>query len=241
MTSFLGNVGRYYLLWLMVLVFPLGFLPGTTWLVYAHGGDANLIHACLKPAGKIRIVGPNDTCRKKETARDWNIQGIKGDSEVTGDTGPTGPQGETGPEGPAGPQGAQGPQGDTVAQGPQGTFYSPAVTSAVFGTETIVHFAAAKWVLEATDGATLQLRVTDGGDFITFDFVQPSTCSGGASGGSSSMAQSFRFATTLGQTLSATFCTEGSTILVTADDGSSVSLFRCWRRATNHNLCQRLF
>jgi len=235
MTSFLGNVGRYYLLWLMVLVYPLGFLPGTTWLVYAHGGDANLIHACLKPAGKIRIVGPNDTCRNKETARDWNIQGIKGDS------GATGPQGETGPEGPAGPQGAQGPQGDTVAQGPQGTFYPPAVTSAIFGAGPIVHFTAAKWVLEALDAATLQLRVTAGSAFIIFNFAQPSSCSGGASGGSSSMAQSFRFATTPGQTLTATFCTEGSTILVTADDGSSVSWFRCWRRATNHNLCQRLF
>jgi len=101
MNYFLGNVGRYYLLWLMVLVFPLGFLPGTTGLLYAHGGDANLIHACVNH-GKLRIVGPTEACKTSETALDWNIQGIKGDTGVTGGTGETGSTGATGAQGEPG-------------------------------------------------------------------------------------------------------------------------------------------
>ena len=103
MKSSLGNIGRYYLSWLMVLVFPLGLLQGTTVVVYAHGGDANFIHACVK-GGKIRLVGPNDICSAKETPLDWSI---------------------TGPVGPQGPQGPQGPAGDSVVAGqtcPPGEF-----------------------------------------------------------------------------------------------------------------------
>jgi hypothetical protein len=49
-----------------------------TTVAYAHGGDSSFIHACVDPKGAIRIVGANDTCLKKETALDWNIQGPAG-------------------------------------------------------------------------------------------------------------------------------------------------------------------
>ncbi len=46
---------------------------------FAHGGDANLIHGCVRPVtGAIRIVGPNDNCLPNETHLDWNKQGVQG-------------------------------------------------------------------------------------------------------------------------------------------------------------------
>lgn len=46
-------------------------------MVFAHGGDTNLIHACVRgntllpSAANIRIVGANDNCNNNETALDW--------------------------------------------------------------------------------------------------------------------------------------------------------------------------
>ena len=37
----------------------------------AHGGDPDLIHACINKDGVVRIVGPHDDCDKTETARHW--------------------------------------------------------------------------------------------------------------------------------------------------------------------------
>ena len=116
-------------------------LLATSALVLAHGGDGSLIHACVNPAGQIRIIGANDTCKNQETALDWGIvgppgaagpQGPQGDPGAAGATGPAGPQGPqgpqgdpgpagaTGPAGPQGPQGDPGPAGATGAAGPQG-------------------------------------------------------------------------------------------------------------------------
>jgi hypothetical protein len=44
----------------------------------AHGGDPDLIHACISSDGTVRIVGPDDKCAKSETARHW-IRVRKGD------------------------------------------------------------------------------------------------------------------------------------------------------------------
>lgn len=68
-------------------------------LALAHGGDANLIHACVSPNGSIRIVGANSACHRNETPLDWRVQG---------ETGPAGPQGVPGPVGPLGPSGDNG-------------------------------------------------------------------------------------------------------------------------------------
>lgn len=72
--------------------------------VYADGGDASKIHACVRTDrgrehdndsdGRVRIVGPNDTCRnRREFAVHWSItgpQGLKGDKGDTGAQGPAG-------------------------------------------------------------------------------------------------------------------------------------------------------
>jgi hypothetical protein len=49
----------------------------------AHGGDPDLIHACINNAGIVRIVGPNDNCDKSETARHW-IRVRQGDKPARG-------------------------------------------------------------------------------------------------------------------------------------------------------------
>src|SRR6185295_9320879 len=64
------------------------------------------ISACVKnDTGDVRIVRPNELCRKGESLLVWNVQG------------PQGPQGQAGLPGPQGPQGAVGPQGATGATG----------------------------------------------------------------------------------------------------------------------------
>jgi hypothetical protein len=52
---------------LLALSIILIFVPQSR----AHGGDPNLIHACINNEGIIRIVAPNDECAKSETARHW--------------------------------------------------------------------------------------------------------------------------------------------------------------------------
>jgi hypothetical protein len=103
-----------------LLVVLLGVVGAT--LVYAHGGDTTLIHACLKN-GNLRIIAANETCKAGESPLDWNItgpQGVPGPTGPQGIPGPQGVQGEIGPIGPTGPQGAQGEIGPIGPAGPQG-------------------------------------------------------------------------------------------------------------------------
>lgn len=97
-----------------VVVVVLAALLATSALVLAHGGDGNLIHACVNPAGQLRIIGANDTCKSQETALDWGIIGPPG---PTGPVGSPGPQGDPGPAGATGPAGPQGSQGDPGVSG----------------------------------------------------------------------------------------------------------------------------
>lgn len=92
----------------------------STWVVSAHGGDATLIHACVRMRnsdngddrddtesisrarsrlGSIRIIAADEECKKNEVALDWNIQGPAGPQGLQGDTGPAGPQGPSGVSG----------------------------------------------------------------------------------------------------------------------------------------------
>jgi hypothetical protein len=57
---------------------------------------AQVIDACVKKDGAIRIVGSSADCRSNESAISWNV------------TGPEGPQGPVGEQGPVGDQGAAG-------------------------------------------------------------------------------------------------------------------------------------
>jgi hypothetical protein len=43
--------------------------------VYAHGGDPNLIHACVhRSSGNVRIVAPDESCRRPESPLHWSAQ-----------------------------------------------------------------------------------------------------------------------------------------------------------------------
>jgi hypothetical protein len=53
---------------LLALLICLIFVPLK---LYSHGGDPDLIHACINKDGIVRIVGANDECAKSETARHW--------------------------------------------------------------------------------------------------------------------------------------------------------------------------
>ncbi len=86
----------------------------------------DVIVACAKKSGQIRLVATAAACKRRESAVKWNIAGQKGDPGAKGETGPAGapgPQGSpgaVGPPGPAGPAGAQGASGERGAAGPQG-------------------------------------------------------------------------------------------------------------------------
>jgi hypothetical protein len=61
----------------LVGVISLGLgLAALTPPAYGHGGDTSLIHACVKKSnGALRIIAPSGTCKKIETALDWNVSG----------------------------------------------------------------------------------------------------------------------------------------------------------------------
>jgi hypothetical protein len=56
---------------LMQALLALSISPILVVQLNAHGGDPDLIHACINKDGVVRIVGPNDNCDKSETARHW--------------------------------------------------------------------------------------------------------------------------------------------------------------------------
>ena len=119
----LGGAGRSQLLILSLGALLGGVIVGGLTLASAHGGDATQIHACVNPAGQIRIVLPTDTCKTSEATLDWNVQGIQGVRGIQGTQGIQGIQGiqgEVGPSGPAGAQGIQGVKGNTGATGATG-------------------------------------------------------------------------------------------------------------------------
>ena len=96
-------------------------------VVYADGGDASLIHACVKkrnPRGQTRIVGPSVRCAADERTNHWSITGPAGPAGVAGLPGPVGAAGPEGPVGAAGPPGpaggAAGPPGPAGPAGPAG-------------------------------------------------------------------------------------------------------------------------
>jgi hypothetical protein len=90
--------------------------------VAARGGPlaaTTVIHACVDREGDLRVVAPAATCRRRETALDWNVQG------PVGPQGPAGPAGAPGAPGPAGAAGSQGPAGAAGHDGATGPAGSP--------------------------------------------------------------------------------------------------------------------
>ena len=151
-----------------------------------------------------------------------------GKTGPTGATGATGAQGATGAIGPQGVQGKLGPQGSQGPTGPAGTFTAPPPTQAIFGVGPITHHTGATWVLEATSASTLRLRNT-GFALNDFGFIHNSLCAGGGAGNTGSVVSAGRFTIAIGDTLSGTLCSEGSTLLATVNEtaGAVVTQFRC--------------
>ena len=183
-------------------------------------------------------------------------QGIQGEigpigpTGATGATGATGIMGATGSQGDQGIQGIQGVQGQTGLtgsqgiqgiQGPAGSFSPPAVSQAVFGTGPFTHYTGDGWVLETTSADSLTLRSTDDTAFIDFGMVYPTNCASVAGAVSGDMVALSDIATSIGVTVTGTFCDVGSTIFATIHGGfGNVGYFRCWKRTGNHNVCQRI-
>lgn len=87
----------------------------------APGPVGGVIQACVqRESARIRLVGPNQSCRREEIRIEWNVVGPAGPAGPAGPQGPEGPIGPQGPAGPQGPQGAVGPQGLPGAPGPAG-------------------------------------------------------------------------------------------------------------------------
>ena len=152
--------------------------------VSAHGGDAALIHSCVK-SGNIRIVGANDTCKDTETPLDWNVQGVPGPAGPQGPVGLTGPAGPAGATGPAGSPGPAGPAGPVGPAGPAGTtdaVIARATDAAITGDTpvdvAVITLQPGRWVLQAKAfvgslNAYVAGSCTLNADHQTFIFADP--------------------------------------------------------------------
>lgn len=111
-------------------------------LAAAHGGDPNVIHACVRQEGggdsfgRVRIVGPNDPCRNREIAVHWSIGG------------PPGPTGQTGTS-------AFGTESVAIA--------SETAFTAVPGLAVTIVVPANSFVFVSTDGGVSTNSVVDDG------------------------------------------------------------------------------
>jgi Collagen triple helix repeat (20 copies) len=96
-------------------------------LAWSHAGNntATVVHACYDNSdGDLSIVRANASCKARETALHWNIQGIQGPQGIRGLTGATGATGAVGPrglQGIAGTNGINGAKGDKGDPGLAGT------------------------------------------------------------------------------------------------------------------------
>jgi hypothetical protein len=162
-------------------------------------------HGCVASDGLLRVLAPGQSCKKSETAIDWNqvgqqglqgiegpkgdkgdtgAQGIPGTQGVKGDTGATGAKGEPGPQGiqgergPEGADGADGAAGERGIQGPPGPPGSPGGLACA--DELKIKAAAPTFVLSAGCVAPpVEGAVCDDGDADTYDDrIRNGVCAG---------------------------------------------------------------
>ena len=96
---------------LVLAAMGMAFLSLSVGIVGAHGGDSELIHACVGRSGFVKIVGADDTCRRGQLALDWNAEGM------LGSPGADGADGTDGTDGTDGADGADGATNVTVVHG----------------------------------------------------------------------------------------------------------------------------
>jgi collagen triple helix repeat protein len=176
-------------------------------------------------------------------------QGNQGPQGPQGAQGPAGPQGNQGPQGFQGPQGPEGPQGPP---GPGGSFSPPNYIDLVFsGNETLTVFNGNGYTISATyfsNPLSLTITVTTTtASFNNYGMIYPSTagCAQSAGGVNSSTAgEIYRFSVTVGDTLSAPICAEGSRVLINISSpygAAHATLFECQRITSNELRCQQIF
>ena len=125
------------------------FLVGVaTSMVFGHGGDASLVHACIARDGTTRILlNANATCKSNETPLDWHIQGPQGLQGIQGIQGLPGEQGLQGAQGLPGEPGAQ---GDPGPRGPSDAYVTNSgLDPYYFDSSTNPELVVARLVLDA--------------------------------------------------------------------------------------------
>jgi len=139
---------------------------------YASIPDSTgVIHGCYGRSGELSVVDPTtSTCRRGDTAVNWNQTGLRGLQGLTGAPGAAGPAGPTGATGPIGMTGAPGAAGAAGSSGVSGYEVVTAVTSGLTPGDSA----------QATCPA--HKRVLGGGGEITADGTGPEKAivSGGA-------------------------------------------------------------
>jgi hypothetical protein len=109
------RVGQALIVGAVVASTLMGGVAQAAGLVHIPGPDG-IIHSCFdNDNGKLRVIDPTgQTCKRDETALQWNQtgpQGPKGDPGMQGAPGLPGEPGAQGPAGSPGPAGAPGVSG----------------------------------------------------------------------------------------------------------------------------------
>jgi|DEB19_MinimDraft_3_1074340.scaffolds.fasta_scaffold79434_1 hypothetical protein len=130
--------------------------------------------------------------------------------------------------------------------GPSGGFIAPAFSQFAFGAGPFTHFESIAWVLETTAANNIRLRRTGfTGTAVSFGITHPTGCTGNPLTGTASAGQTqvHNITFTAGQTLTGTFCGEGSFTEVNIFDEATQDQyqFRCWRVSGNSNACRRTY
>ena len=76
---------------LLLVVALVALLAGVATAVNASSSGAGLIHSCVNSSsGEIKIVDPDEKCKKNWETTEWNALGPRGPQGPTGATGATG-------------------------------------------------------------------------------------------------------------------------------------------------------
>ena len=66
-------------------------------LFLSAAASAQVINACIKPNGTLKVVSAPGDCGSQETPISWNQTGPQGEPGEPGEAGPEGPEGPPGP------------------------------------------------------------------------------------------------------------------------------------------------
>jgi hypothetical protein len=146
-------------------------LAGGTSALATHGSPSfvsatGTITVCHERDGDdLRLVSDASSCKRKERALTWNVQGPAGPAGPAGAQGPQGPAGADGAQGAAGPAGPEGPAGPAGPAGPQGPAGESLETLAALQGSACTRADSSAGTVEISTGA---------------DGVIAFTCAGGA-------------------------------------------------------------